>query len=206
MSCASSNMPVTAMLKMFSSCEYICARWKALILPCGDSMNTRTPCLPRIAYSAAEPVSPDVAPRMLMVSPRLASTYSEQVAEQLHRHVLEGQRRTGQFEQAQPTLLQPMNRRDVACLVALAHVANTPRRYRSCHQIAARSAGGMSVMNFDRIAKPVRRRTGHARHRARHARHLRVGLRQVKAAVRRRTAQQDVAELGVGRLAGVATE
>jgi hypothetical protein len=73
-------MPRTAMLKMLSSCsEYIWARWKALILPWGDSMKTRTPCLPRIAYSAAEPVSPEVAPRMLISSPRLASTYSKRL-------------------------------------------------------------------------------------------------------------------------------
>ena len=53
------------MLKMLGSCsEYICAVWNGLILPYGDSMNTRTPRLPRIAYSAAEPVSPEVAPRI----------------------------------------------------------------------------------------------------------------------------------------------
>ncbi|KAG1166162.1 hypothetical protein G6F35_018356 [Rhizopus arrhizus] len=45
--------------------------------PCGDSMKTATPCLPRSAYSAAEPVSPDVAPTMFSVVPRLASTYSK---------------------------------------------------------------------------------------------------------------------------------
>ena len=44
--------------------------------PCGDSMNTCTPCLPRIAYSAAPPVSPEVAPRMFRCSPRRASSYS----------------------------------------------------------------------------------------------------------------------------------
>ena len=50
---------------MFGSCsENICARWKLDMRPFGDSMNTRMPFLPRIAYSAAEPVSPEVAPRM----------------------------------------------------------------------------------------------------------------------------------------------
>ena len=44
--------------------------------PCGDSMNTRTPRLPRIAYSAALPVSPEVAPRMLSCRPVRASWYS----------------------------------------------------------------------------------------------------------------------------------
>ena len=53
---------------MLRSCsEYICARWKALMRPCGESMNTWMPFLPRIAYSAAEPVSPEVAPRMFRV-------------------------------------------------------------------------------------------------------------------------------------------
>ena len=45
--------------------------------PCGESMKTRTPCLPRIAYSAALPVSPEVAPRMLSCSPVRASWYSK---------------------------------------------------------------------------------------------------------------------------------
>jgi hypothetical protein len=94
MSWQSSNTPRTAMLKMFGSCsENICARWNALMRPCGDSMNTRTPCLPRIAYSAALPVSPDVAPRMFSWRPAARQHVLEQVAEQLHRHVLECQRR-----------------------------------------------------------------------------------------------------------------
>jgi hypothetical protein len=62
---------------MFGSCsEYICARWKTLMRLCGESMNTRMPFLARMAYSAAEPVSPEVAPRMLSVSPLAASTFS----------------------------------------------------------------------------------------------------------------------------------
>ena len=44
--------------------------------PCGLSMKTLTPALPRIAYSAALPVSPEVAPRMFSVRPRRASSYS----------------------------------------------------------------------------------------------------------------------------------
>ena len=47
--------------------------------PCGLSMKTRTPCLPRMAYSAALPVSPVVAPRMLSSSPRRASSYSNRL-------------------------------------------------------------------------------------------------------------------------------
>ena len=68
------------MLKMFGSCRlYICAVWNALIFLCGDSMNTRMPFLPRIAYSAALPVSPEVAPKMFSVSPFLASAYSNRL-------------------------------------------------------------------------------------------------------------------------------
>ena len=43
---------------------------------CGESMNTRMFRRPRIAYSAAEPVSPEVAPRMLRVSFFCASACS----------------------------------------------------------------------------------------------------------------------------------
>ena len=71
-------MPSTAMLWMFSSCRlYICARWNALILPSGDIMNTWMPSLPRRAYSAAEPVSPLVAPTMFRVCPSRFKTYSK---------------------------------------------------------------------------------------------------------------------------------
>ena len=42
-------------------------------------MNTFTPFFPRMAYSAAEPVSPEVAPKILVVSPFLASTYSKRL-------------------------------------------------------------------------------------------------------------------------------
>ena len=77
MSWQSSNTPFTARLKMFGSCsENICAVWKGLMRPWGESMKTRMPFFPRIAYSAAEPVSPEVAPRMLSSLPSLASTYS----------------------------------------------------------------------------------------------------------------------------------
>ena len=80
MSWQSSNTPRTAMLNMFASCsENICAVWNGLIFPRGESMNTLTPRLPRKAYSAEEPVSPEVAPRMLMRSPLLASTYSNRL-------------------------------------------------------------------------------------------------------------------------------
>ena len=65
---------------MLASCSaYICACWKR-VMPCsGDSMKTRTPRLPRIAYSAAEPVSPEVAPRMFSSPPVFASAYSNRL-------------------------------------------------------------------------------------------------------------------------------
>ena len=80
MSWQSSNTPFTAMLWILSSCKLnICAVWKRLIFSCGDNIKTLTPFLPRIAYSAAGPVSPEVAPRILVVSPFLSSTYSNKL-------------------------------------------------------------------------------------------------------------------------------
>ena len=101
---------------------------RRLILPCGESMKTRMPCLPRMAYSAAEPVSPEVAPRMLSVLAGPLQHVFEQVAQQLHGHVLEGQRRAvGQFEQMQARL-QGAQRRDLGGGVARANVAKRLRR------------------------------------------------------------------------------
>ena len=54
----------------------ICARWKALIRPAGESMNTRRCWRPRMAYSAALPVSPEVAPTMFSQRSCLSSVYS----------------------------------------------------------------------------------------------------------------------------------
>jgi hypothetical protein len=48
--------------------------WNGLMRPCGLNMNTRTFCLPRMAYCAALPVSPEVAPRILSCSPRRSSS------------------------------------------------------------------------------------------------------------------------------------
>ncbi len=81
----SSKTPRTARLWMFGSCsEYICARWNGLMRSCGESMKTLMPRRPRSAYSAAEPVSPEVAPRMFnflfsrerMISNSLPSNWS----------------------------------------------------------------------------------------------------------------------------------
>ena len=76
----SSNTPSIAMLWMFSSIKLnICACWKGLMRPCGLVMKTRTPRLPRMAYSAALPVSPLVAPKILSSSPRRANSYSNKL-------------------------------------------------------------------------------------------------------------------------------
>ena len=62
----SSKTPRTAMLWMLASWSvYIWARCTGLIRPAGESMKTLTPSCPLKACSAAEPVSPEVAPRML---------------------------------------------------------------------------------------------------------------------------------------------
>ena len=74
----SSNTPSMAMLWMLSSIRLnIWARWKALIRPAGDSMKTRSRWRPRMAYSAALPVSPEVAPTMLSQRSCLSSVYSK---------------------------------------------------------------------------------------------------------------------------------
>jgi hypothetical protein len=127
MSWQSSNTPSTAMLKMFGSCRLnICAVWNALIFLCGDSMKTRMPRLPRIAYSAALPVSPEVAPKIFSGAVLLGQRVLEQVAEQLHRHVLEGQRRAVR-QRLQTSLcrscFQHAQRRDLAGVFAGARIA-----------------------------------------------------------------------------------
>ena len=74
----SSKTPSTAMLKMLGSAsEYICARWKGLMRPRGESMNTFTRDFPFSACSAAEPVSPLVAPRTLSLLSCFSSTCSK---------------------------------------------------------------------------------------------------------------------------------
>ena len=73
----SSKTPSTAMLTMAgSSMLNICACWNGLILPRGVSMNTVTRPLPSMACSAAEPVSPLVAPTIVRVVSRRSSSYS----------------------------------------------------------------------------------------------------------------------------------
>ena len=100
-----------AMLKMFGSgSAYICAAWNGLIFPCGVSMNTATLRLPRMAYSADGPVSPDVAPEDVERRALLREHMLEQVAQQLQRHVLERECRTGRRAQQQQPRLQRRQR------------------------------------------------------------------------------------------------
>jgi hypothetical protein len=55
---------------------------------------------PRNASIAAEPVSPDVAPTMVARLPRRARTWVHHPGQELHRHILEGERRAvEQFEE-----------------------------------------------------------------------------------------------------------
>ena len=113
MSWQSSNTPSIARLWMLASCRLnICACWNGLMRPFGLSMKTRMPRLPRIAYSAALPVSPEVAPRMFsdLTAPR--QLVLEQRAEQLHRDVLEGQRRAVRQGLQRDTRLQWLQRHD----------------------------------------------------------------------------------------------
>ena len=101
--------------------------------PCGDSMKTSMPRLPRIAYSAAQPVSPDVAPRMLSVPPLARQHVLEQVAEELQRDVLERERRSVRHAQQVQARLQRAQRRDL--------VAAEDRRACTCgRRCACRSA------------------------------------------------------------------
>ena len=63
---------------MFASVrENIWACWKGVMRPAGVSMTTAMPSRPRIAYSAELPVSPLVAPTIVIHEPRRASSYSK---------------------------------------------------------------------------------------------------------------------------------
>ena len=81
--------------------------------PCGESMKTLMFFLPRIAYSAAEPVSPEVAPRMLRVLLFFFKYYFEQISEQLQRDILERERRPVRQAEDVQARLERLQRRDV---------------------------------------------------------------------------------------------
>jgi len=121
----------------------------------------------------------------------------EQVAEQLHRHVLEREGRAiGQFEQRQASGAQPMHRGDLARVVAgpdkpvgLGGIGALADRL----QVRRRDVGDEFRQNRERELGIGQRapcvELG--------ARDLRVGLGQVQTAVRRKPAQENVAEFGL---------
>ena len=102
-------------------------------------MNTATLRLPRIAYSADGPVSPDVAPRMLSVVPLLREHMLEQVAQQLQRHVLEGE---GRIRWTRRNSSSPGSSVASGVISSLPNAAAVYVR----SMIARRSAGAMSSM------------------------------------------------------------
>ena len=100
-------------------------------------MNTDTPRLPRNAYSAAEPVSPDVAPRMLSVWPRWASTYSNTCP----RNCMAMSLKASVGPSDRPSSARP-GRKGLTGAIC----GKTSGPYAAC-VMRARSADGMSVMN-----------------------------------------------------------
>jgi hypothetical protein len=83
-------------------------------------MKTETASRPRKASIAADPVSPDVAPTIVTRSPRARQRRLEQLADELHREVLEGQRRPVEQLEQEVVRLELLQRR--ARLVAEARV------------------------------------------------------------------------------------
>ena len=136
----SSKTPSSAMLKMFgSSRPNIWACWNGVIRPAGVSMNTRMLSRPRMAYSADEPVSPEVAPRILISSPRRPSSYSKSspsscIAMSLNAAV-------GPSERC--AMCRPSFRRVTG---TISSSANTGGRYARL-AIASRSSAGISSTN-----------------------------------------------------------
>ena len=141
--------------------------------PCGDSMKTRTPFLPRIAYSAAEPgVARGGAEDVDLFAaffPARTRTGCRAAAWPCRLKAS-----VGPFEvRAGPSfpwlLLQPMHRRDLGGVVAGAGIyRSTPRRCRSCR----RSTSGRRRNVVDELRQDGEGQFGVggcARHRARHA-------------------------------------
>jgi hypothetical protein len=161
--------------------------------PCGESMKTRTPFLPRMAYSAAEPVSPEVAPRMLISSPRFCSTYSNRLPSNCMAMSLKAS--VGPFESScRYRLFSSLRqRRDAGCVAAIARVAIDlggvgPGDQRL--EIRRRNVGDETGKNFvgqigiRQLAPGVE--FGAA--------DLRIAFRQVEAAIRGQATEEDVAE------------
>ena len=145
--------------------------------PCGEVMNTRTPFLPRIAYSAALPVSPRGRAQDVELLAAARQFVLEQVAQQLHRHVLEGQRRAvGQGFQEE-AVLQLLQRHDLAaaenflrCRSCGTARAGRPPECRRCRATGSRTPGPRKAGRAIAPAWPRRpadsARAGTGRHRA----------------------------------------
>ena len=81
-----------AMLRTLGeSTVVICRRCTSEVRPCGCRMKMSMAGRSRQASMAAEPVSPEVAPTMVMRWPRLRQHMIVEPAEKLQRHILEGQ-------------------------------------------------------------------------------------------------------------------
>ncbi len=203
MSCASSNRPVTAMLKMFGVLQrihlgalegaHLAVRREHedldVVLAAHGVFGRRT----GVAGGGAEDVDRLAA---------LVEHVLEQVAEQLHGHVLEGQRRAvGQFLRVE-AVFELGQRRDLRCIAAVAGVAIDLGGVGLGDQrleVGRRNVGDELGQDFvgqvgiRQLAPGIEFGTAD----------LRIAFRQVKAAIRRQAAEEDVAEsLGRGMTAG----
>ena len=90
----SSKVPSIASAWTLSSATVvIIRRCTSEMRPCGNSTKRSVRARPRNASIAAPPVSPEVATTMVVRSPRAVERMVHEPAEQLHRQILEGERR-----------------------------------------------------------------------------------------------------------------
>jgi hypothetical protein len=183
-----------------SSMLNICACWNGLILPRGVSMNTVTRPLPSMACSAAEPVSPLVAPTIVRVVSRRSSSYSNSspsncIAMSLNAAV-------GPFDRW-PSSIPPVR-----------SVTPTTRASPNFRRGVGALAQGPQVVGRDVVDEQPQ----HGRRQRRVALRgldlppgrqgrrvdARVALRDVQPAVGREALQEDVAERAGGRVGGAA--
>src|SRR5437879_1899521 len=111
MSWQSSNTPRTAMLKMLASCsEYICAAWTAAMRREHEDLHVLLAAQgvlggrPRVAGRRADRVEPPAV---------LLQRVLEQVPEELHRDILEGERGPVGEAEEKEALLELFDGRDV---------------------------------------------------------------------------------------------